>query len=55
MTVISPDRASIEHVPMRDLFTTNLCFGGPIGAPLTSRCPTPVAWWPSTGPAPALP
>jgi gluconolactonase len=29
ITVISPDGASIEHVPMPDLFTTNICFGGP--------------------------
>jgi gluconolactonase len=28
ITVISPDGASIEHVPMPDLFTTNICFGG---------------------------
>jgi gluconolactonase len=28
ITVISPDGASIEHVPLPDLFTTNLCFGG---------------------------
>jgi len=29
ITVISPDGSSIEHVPMPDLFTTNICFGGP--------------------------
>ena len=29
ITVISPDGAKIEHVPMPDLYTTNLCFGGP--------------------------
>jgi gluconolactonase len=29
ITVISPDGASIEHVPMPDPVTTNLCFGGP--------------------------
>lgn len=29
ITVISPDGASIEHLPMPDLFTTNICFGGP--------------------------
>ena len=29
ITVISPDGASIEHIPMPDLFTTNICFGGP--------------------------
>jgi gluconolactonase len=28
ITVISPDGSSIEHVPMPDLFTTNICFGG---------------------------
>ena len=29
ITVISPDGAKIEHLPMPDLYTTNLCFGGP--------------------------
>jgi len=29
ITVISPDGASIERVPMPDLYTTNICFGGP--------------------------
>ena len=29
ITVISPDGAKIEHVQMPDLYTTNLCFGGP--------------------------
>ncbi|MDO8704387.1 MAG: SMP-30/gluconolactonase/LRE family protein [Sulfuricaulis sp.] len=29
ITVISPDGKSIEHVPLPDLFTTNICFGGP--------------------------
>jgi len=29
ITVISPDGARIEHVPLPDRFTTNLCFGGP--------------------------
>jgi len=29
ITVISPDGAKVEHVPMPDLYTTNLCFGGP--------------------------
>jgi len=29
ITVISPDGTEIEHVPMPDLYTTNLCFGGP--------------------------
>jgi gluconolactonase len=28
ITVISPDGASIEHLPMPDLYTTNICFGG---------------------------
>lgn len=28
ITVISPDGASIEHLPLPDPFTTNLCFGG---------------------------
>ena len=29
ITVISPDGGKIEHVPMPDRYTTNLCFGGP--------------------------
>jgi len=29
ITVISPDGSRIEHVPMPDPLTTNLCFGGP--------------------------
>jgi len=29
ITVISPDGTSIEHVPMPDIYTTNICFGGP--------------------------
>lgn len=29
ITVISPDGASITHVPVPDRMTTNLCFGGP--------------------------
>jgi gluconolactonase len=29
ISVISPDGARIEHVPMPDVYTTNLCFGGP--------------------------
>jgi len=29
ISIISPDGKSIEHVPMPDLFTTNICFGGP--------------------------
>ena len=28
ITVASPDGASVEHVPMPDLYTTNICFGG---------------------------
>ena len=28
ITVISPDGTSIRHVPMPDLYTTNICFGG---------------------------
>ena len=28
ITVISPDGASIEHIPLPDRYTTNLCFGG---------------------------
>lgn len=29
ITVISPDGASVEHIPLPDYFTTNICFGGP--------------------------
>jgi gluconolactonase len=29
ITIISPDGKSIEHVPMPDMHTTNICFGGP--------------------------
>ncbi len=28
ITVISPDGASVEHVPMPDVLVTNICFGG---------------------------
>lgn len=29
ITVISPDGKSIDHIPMPDPITTNICFGGP--------------------------
>lgn len=29
ITVVSPDGASVEHIPMPDRGTTNICFGGP--------------------------
>jgi gluconolactonase len=29
ITVIAPDGTSVEHIPMPDLVTTNICFGGP--------------------------
>jgi gluconolactonase len=29
ITVIAPDGKSVEHAPMPDLYTTNICFGGP--------------------------
>ncbi len=29
ITVIAPDGGSIEHIPLPDLYTTNICFGGP--------------------------
>jgi gluconolactonase len=29
ITVIAPDGSRVEHVPMPDLYTTNICFGGP--------------------------
>ena len=28
ITIISPDGATVEHVPLPDLYTTNICFGG---------------------------
>jgi len=28
ITVISPDGKQIEHLPMPDVYTTNICFGG---------------------------
>ena len=28
ITVIAPDGHSIEHLPMPDALTTNICFGG---------------------------
>jgi gluconolactonase len=28
ITVVAPDGSAIEHVPMDDLYTTNICFGG---------------------------
>jgi gluconolactonase len=29
ITVVSPDGATVKHVPMPDMYTTNICFGGP--------------------------
>ena len=29
VTVISADGTVLEHVPLPDAFTTNICFGGP--------------------------
>ena len=29
ITVFSPDGKSWRHIPMPDLYTTNICFGGP--------------------------
>ena len=29
ITIISPDGSCIDHVPMPDFLTTNICFGGP--------------------------
>jgi gluconolactonase len=29
ITIISPDGQRIRHVPMPDVYTTNICFGGP--------------------------
>ena len=28
ITIISPDGSNVEHLPMPDLYTTNICFGG---------------------------
>jgi len=29
ISVISPDGKTVEHIPMPDIYTTNICFGGP--------------------------
>jgi gluconolactonase len=29
ITIVSPDGRSIRHVPLPDVYTTNICFGGP--------------------------
>ena len=29
ITVAAPDGSAVEHVPLPDRITTNLCFGGP--------------------------
>jgi gluconolactonase len=29
ITVFSPDGKNVEHMPMPDVMTTNICFGGP--------------------------
>jgi gluconolactonase len=29
ITIVSPDGARVDHVPMPDVLTTNVCFGGP--------------------------
>jgi gluconolactonase len=29
ITVISPDGQSVRHIPLPDIYTTNICFGGP--------------------------
>jgi gluconolactonase len=29
ITVMSPDGAKVEHIPLPDLYVTNICFGGP--------------------------
>jgi gluconolactonase len=28
ISVIAPDGSKVEHVPMPDMMTTNICFGG---------------------------
>ena len=49
ITAISPDGATIEHIPLPDPLVTNICFGGPTCAPPSPRCPAPGSWSPSTG------
>ena len=29
ITIISPDGQNIRHLPLPDVMTTNICFGGP--------------------------
>ncbi|MCY4096878.1 MAG: SMP-30/gluconolactonase/LRE family protein, partial [Rhodospirillales bacterium] len=29
ITVVAPDGSRADHVPMPDLYATNICFGGP--------------------------
>jgi gluconolactonase len=29
ITRVSPDGARVEHIPLPDMYVTNLCFGGP--------------------------
>ena len=29
ITVLAPDGSKVEHIPLPDLYTTNICFGGP--------------------------
>jgi len=29
ITVFSPDGRNVHHIPMPDLYATNICFGGP--------------------------
>ncbi len=31
LSVVAPDGSRIEHIPLPDPVTTNLCFGGPGG------------------------
>jgi gluconolactonase len=55
ITVIAPDRSNVDHVPMPDPYTTNICFGGAgmktafitlsLGGTLVS-CPWPKAGLP---------
>ena len=52
ITVIAPDGSRVEHIPMPDPYTTNICFGGadlktayitqsPAGKLIACEWPTP--------------
>jgi gluconolactonase len=29
ISIVSPDGQTVQHIPLPDLYTTNICFGGP--------------------------